>query len=151
AKTSALEIALPDWEIDEIGPSDLVDANTPINNRGPNVIFPLTQPTSGEVELTLKAHRNTTAAVSHLEITTPVPAADVIGPALVAILPADNVRLRPRESELQGLVHPSATPRLRLPIREQPSLVYRSEQPQATFVSDVELLPQSITAGVQTD
>jgi hypothetical protein len=151
AKASALEIAIPGWEIDSIGPTDVVDANAPLNSRGTSTIVPLTKPTTGEIELSLKAHRNLPAATSRLEVSMPQPAADVVGPALVVLLPADNVRLRAREDELQGMVHPSVTPRLNLPVREQAPLIYRDEQTQATFVGDLELLPQVIRAGIATD
>ncbi len=151
AKTSNLEIAIPGWEIDAVGPTELVDANAGLNNRATSTIVPLAQPTAGEFELSIKAHRNLPPNTSRLEITMPVPSADVVAPAVIALLPADNVRLRPRENELQGLVHPSIVPRLKLPVREQPPFIYRGEQVQATFVGDLEMVPQVVGAGVESD
>ncbi len=111
AKTSNLEIAIPGWEIDAVGPTDLVDANAGLSNRATSTIVPLAQPTSGEFELLITAHRNLPPNTSRLQITVPAPMADVVAPAVIALLPADNVRLRPRDNELQGLVHPSIAPR----------------------------------------
>jgi hypothetical protein len=151
AKTSTLEISLPNWEIDECGPSDVVDINAAPANRPAGFTIPLLEATSGEIEITLKAHRAIPADASHLEIAIPLPAADVVNPALVAIVPADNIRLRPREDELQGLIRPSVAPRLTLPAREQASLFYRGEQPQAMFVADMERLPQAIHASAYSE
>ena len=134
---------MPGWEMDEVGPASLVDGTNSLSNH-PQILCRALDPTSGEIEITLQAHRSTAADSSGLEISMPVPAADVIGPASVALIPADNVRLRPRDDELQGLVRPSVPPRLKLPIREQAPLMYRGEQAQATFVGDLELLPQVI-------
>jgi len=151
AKTSTLEIALPGWELDDWGPSDMVDVNAAPPNHAASFAVPLLQATSGEFEITLKAHRDLPANTSRVEISLPLPTADVIGPALVALVPADNVRLRARDDELQGLVHPSVPPRLTLPSREQAPLLYRGEQPQATFVGDLEQLPQAISAAVHSE
>ena len=150
-KTSALEIAMPGWEVDEVGPANVVDGTNSPTNHSTNFSVALPEPTSGEIEITLQAHRSTDADTSRLEISTPVPAVDVIGLTSVAVVPADNVRLKPVEEELQGLVRPSVPPRLKLPIREQAPLVYRGEQTQTTFVADMELLPQVMKAGVQSN
>jgi hypothetical protein len=151
AKTSNLEIAIPGWEIDAVEPANLVDANAGLNNRATSTIVPLAQPTSGEFELSIKAHRNLSPGASRVQITMPVPIADIVAPAVIALSPANNIRLRPREDELQGLVHPSIAPRLKLPVREQPPLIYRGEQVQAAFVGDLENVPQVVAAGVESD
>jgi hypothetical protein len=86
-----------------------------------------------------------------LEIVLPIPLADVPGPALVAFVAADNVRLAPAENEQQGLTRPTVAPRMKLPAREQSPLFYRAEQPQAQFVAAIERLPQTVKAGVETN
>src|SRR6201999_3382468 len=96
AKTSNLEIAIPGWEIDAVEPANLVDANAGLNNRATSTIVPLAQPTSGEFELSIKAHRNLPPGASRVQITMPVPIADVVAPAVIALLPANNIRLRPK-------------------------------------------------------
>ena len=85
AKTSALEIALPGWEIDEIGPVEIVDTDTSLANRSNEFTIPLLQPISGEAELTLKAHRFLPKNAARFEIGLPLPTADVVSPAVVAL------------------------------------------------------------------
>src|SRR5262249_46357572 len=53
AKTSVLQVALPDWEIDDVGPVDLVDPGLTLATHAPLLTVPLKQPTSGEVELVI--------------------------------------------------------------------------------------------------
>jgi hypothetical protein len=151
AKTTALDISMPGWEIDELGPAEVVDANAPLANHGATFAVPLLQPSGGEVELTFKAHRPLPADATHVELSLPTPVADVSGPAMVAIVPADNVRLRPRDDQLQGLVRAAMAAHLKLPASQQPALVYRAEQSQATFIADIDRLPQVINGGVQSN
>ena len=54
AKTSSLEIALPGWQVDEIGPEGAVDGDAELGNAGPVFSVPLLHPTSGELEVTIK-------------------------------------------------------------------------------------------------
>ena len=151
AKTSSLEIALPGWQIDELGPEGAVDGDAELGNAGPVFSVPLLHPTSGELEVTIKAHRDLAADASHLEIAVPIPAADVLGPALMAVVPADNIRLAPKDGEQQGLTRPTVPPRMKLPPREQSPLFYRAEQPQAIFVGTLERLPQVVRVSVESN
>jgi hypothetical protein len=144
AKTNALEIAMPGWEIDDVGPSDLVDAETVGRNSGPVFSIPLLQFSSGEFEIKLAAHRELPSGTGRIEIALPVLAAETVAPAIVAVVPADNIHLQPREDEFQGLVRPTLVPRIKLPLREQAPLIYRSEQNQALFVADTKRLPQVV-------
>jgi hypothetical protein len=146
AKTSALQIAMPGWDIDEIGPPEVLEADVPPANAGSNLTVPLLQPVSGELQLTLKAHRDLPAGNSRVEFALPIPGAAVLGPATVALVAADNVRLRPKEAELQGLVRTAVAPRIKLPPREQLPLFFRGEQAQATFVGQLEQLSQLVSA-----
>ena len=57
AKVSTLEIAIPGWELDEVGPDNLVNADGVTTNSGV-VSIPLSRPSSGSVELQLRAHRS---------------------------------------------------------------------------------------------
>jgi len=151
AKTSSLELAIPGWQIDEIGPENVVDSSSSLANAGPTISMPLLHPTAGDVELTLKAHREVPAKASDLEIKLPVPVADVLAPALIAFLPSDNIRLAPTEGEQQGLSRPTVPPRMKLPVREQSPLFFRQEQPQATFTGIMERLPQVVRVGIDSN
>jgi hypothetical protein len=150
AKTSSLEIALPEWEIDEVRPGETVDVDAIVGLAGQITQIPLRQPVSGDVALTVLAHRKLPANSSRIEVVLPAPTADSIGPAIIAFLPANNVRLRPRETELLGLVRTAIAPRIQLPQHEQPAIFYRAEQASGTFIADLERLPQSISASVES-
>jgi hypothetical protein len=151
AKTSSLQIAMPGWDIDEIGPPEMLEADVPPVNAGPSLTVPLLQPVSGEVQLTFKAHRDLPADNSRVELALPIPAADVLGPAVVALVAADNIRVRPKDAELQGLVRTSVAPRIKLPQHEQSPLFFRGEQAQAVFVGQLEQLSQVISASADSN
>ncbi len=150
AKSSALEIAMPGWEIDELRPAGIVDADSIPPTGLPVSTIQLTQPLLGELELTLKAHRDLPTNAGRIDLPLPMPTADVVGPAILAILPADNVRLRPRDSDTQGLVRITIPPRMKLPVQQQPPLFYRAEQLPAVFVADLERIPQSVSTSVES-
>jgi len=151
AKTSSLQIAMPGWDIDEIGPPEMLEADVPPVNAGPTLIVPLLQPVSGEFQVTLKAHHDLPADNSRVEFALPIPTADVLGPAVVALVAADNIRVRPKESELQGLVRTAIAPRIKLPPHEQSPLFFRGEQAQAVFVGQLEQLSQIVSASVDSN
>lgn len=149
AKAFALDFELPGWVIDEIGPANLVDAESGLGGSGSPYSVPLIEPIAGQAELTIHAHRELAADASRVELTLPVPQCDVLGPATVVILPADNVRLRPRDEAITGLQRQSAAPNLPLPAMQQRGLFYRGERAGAKFIADIEQLPQAV--GVTVD
>jgi hypothetical protein len=151
AKTSSLEIAMPGWQIDEIGPENTIDGNAALENQGASLNVPLLHPTSGELEVTIQAHRDLAPMSSELEIKLPVPVADVPGPGLVALVAADNIRLAPSEGEQQGLTRPTVAPRMKLPAREQSPIFFRQEQPQAIFTGIIERLPQLVRMSIDSN
>ena len=69
----------------------------------------------------------------------------------MAVVPADNIRLVPKDGEQQGLTRPTVPPRMKLPPREQSPLFYRAEQPQAIFVGTLERLPQVVRVSVESN
>ncbi len=150
AKASSLDIAMPGWEIDELRPTGAVDVDAIPATSGAISTIQLTQPTTGELELTLKAHRELPTNAGRIDLPLPAPTADVVGPAILAVLPADNVRLRPRDADSQGLSHITVPPRMRLPVQQQPPLFYRAEQLPAVLVADLERIPQSVSVSVES-
>ncbi|HEY2759337.1 MAG TPA: hypothetical protein VGI75_01300 [Pirellulales bacterium] len=151
AKASSLEVGLPGWEIDDLGPAEIIDTDTSLANRSAQFSLPLLQPTSGELELTIHAHRAIAKDTNQVTIELPQPAADVVAPALVAVSPADNTRLHAPDEELEGLSRTAVPPRMKLPPQEQPPLFFHAEQAEATLVLDIERLPQTISASVKSE
>ena len=72
AKIATLDVAMAGWELDEIGPDNLVvpDAVTP---HGGETNIPLVQPSSGTLELQFRAHRAIEAGAKSLSVTLPHP------------------------------------------------------------------------------
>ncbi len=148
AKAFSLDVGLPGWEIDELGPPEIVDDEAVIGTTSESLRLPLVQAVSGDVEVVLKAHRNLDISVGKLEISLPTLSADVQGPAVVAVVPDNNISVRPIESETSGLRRETTIIGMRLPSRQQPPLVYRADQSQAKFVAEVQKLPQVLQAAV---
>ncbi len=150
AKAFALDVGLAGWQIDEIGPAGTVDSDAALASTGPVVKAPLLQATTGDVEVTIKAHRGIPADAKRVELTLPTLFADVQGPALVAVAPADNVHLHPVDAELVGLRREAALPGMKLPPRQQAAFFYRGEQAAAKFVGEIQRMPQVVSAAVDS-
>ena len=103
AKLFQLEVALPGWELDKIRPEGLIDMGAASTSPAGMITLPLVEPATGDIELTLTAHRRNLAGEKTIAWTLPQPRADVVGPAEVAILPADNIELTPRPAQMIGL------------------------------------------------
>ncbi len=147
AKIATLDVAMPGWELDEVGPDNLVvtDAVTP---HGGEIDIPLVQPTSGTLELQLRAHRAIEAGAKSLSVALPQPRAGTSGPASLAVLAADNVELIPNKQAIEGLVQQRLAPAMKLPERQQAPLFYRGTMGPATFSADFRVHGQRITVDV---
>ena len=150
AKLRTLDIELPGWEIDEVGPPALVNLDAALPSDGLVSSIPLVQAAPRQFEVVLRAHRAIAAGESELSLELPRPHADSVSPAIVAILPADNVELSPRPSAMAGLVLQSLRPQMKLPERQQDPLVYRTEGAESRFVAALQLHAQAISADVQS-
>jgi hypothetical protein len=150
AKVYAFTIRLPGWEVETVSPSNVVDADAIVIGERGVVAVPLLQPTTGEVELVLKARRDLAASPAEIALPLPVPEATSRTPATVIVLADDNVELTPLPKKMAGLSPLQLAPRVRLPARQQPALYYRSEADPAEFVAAMEVHPQSIASGVSS-
>ena len=118
-----------------MGPRNLIDVDEALASEPTRLLIPLQTPTSGELEVTFKAHRATTPGKT-LEVQLPRPVADLPGPAEIVVLPDDNVELTPRSEAFVGLIRQSATPTMKLPERQEEPLVYRGDAQLAKFVAE---------------
>ena len=149
AKVFAVEIAMPDWQIDEVGPESVVAIDgVPTGTPGPLLSLPLVSPTIGQFEVRLKAHRPLPAEAKSLSLALPQPQASAPAAAVVAVLPADNVEILPDSQATTGLLRQQAAVPLELPPRQQEPLFYRSDAPKAVFAAELRRHRQKITAGV---
>jgi hypothetical protein len=148
AKVFSLELDLPGWTVDEVGPPTIVDINTLAPGEDARLIVPLVQPTIGDVALTLKARRPHSSNPDDLEISLPTLVADSPKPATVIVLPADNVELQTRSAQLVGLSPQGMPSGLQLPLRRQPPLVFRAERTAAKYVAALTVQPRRTSVRV---
>ncbi|HTU25169.1 MAG TPA: hypothetical protein VMF30_07215 [Pirellulales bacterium] len=147
AKLRKLEIDLPGWQIDDVGPPSWVNPEAALETDGAVCSIPLAQPAAGSFDITLRAHQPLAGGDAELSFDVPRPHADTVGQAIVAVLPADNVELSPRAESMIGLAQ-SLRPPIKLPERQQDPLFYRAEGPDARFVAGIKLHEQTITSDV---
>jgi hypothetical protein len=144
-KTFALDVALPGWQLDEVGPENLVAVDGVATSPLGLCSIPLLQPSAGQFEVRIRAHRPIPAGSQTLSVTLPQPQATAPASAIIAVLPADNVELLPDNKAMAGLVRQQLAAPLELPPRQQEPLFYRNEGGQAVFAADLRRHPQRIS------
>ena len=147
---STLEIGIPGWELDEVGPDNLVAIDGATTDSGV-VSIPLKRPSSGSVEVRLQMHRPIEAKAASLVVPMPRPRGGTVGPASLAVVPADNVELTPNARAIAGLVRQATAPSLKLPARQQDPLLYRGAGGDAVFAADFRVHPQRIAVDVGSE
>ena len=149
AKVFAVDIAMPDWQLDEVGPESVVAIDgVPTGASGPVLSLPLVSPTVGAFEIRLKAHRPLPAETSSLSVALPQPQTSAPASAVVAVVPADNVEILPDIQATTGLLRQQAPVPLELPQRQQEPLFYRSDATKAVFAAELRTHRQKIAASV---
>ncbi|MCE5304054.1 MAG: hypothetical protein LLF97_13230 [Planctomycetaceae bacterium] len=145
AKLATLLLNLGDWELEEVGPEDLVAVDG-VTSSGAEVAVPLVHPSSGALELELRAHRRLTPDAHVLQFALPQVHGGSSGPAGLILVPDDNVELTPNNARSEGLVRQPTSPfHPTLPKRQQAPLYYRSTGGQAVFVADLRVHRQRVT------
>ncbi|MGI8978420.1 MAG: hypothetical protein ACR2FY_04270 [Pirellulaceae bacterium] len=124
ARPPRLAIALGDWQLDRAGPEALVEQELLDVAQNP-LSLPLKAGPTGELELKLELHKETTPGSSWIAFDLPRPVADLLDPASVIVLASDNVEIVPRTREVSGLTSDDLPQSIKLPDRQQPPLVYR--------------------------
>ncbi len=145
AKVKALRLAMPDWEIDEAGPENLVAQEGVDRGENGLVSIPLRQPSSGKLELRFRAHKTLDKSAGFFSVALPQPQVLSPGPAIVAVAAADNVELKPDVKSMQGLIRQQIAPPVKLPERRQEALYYRSEGKDAVFAAQMRVHPRRVT------
>ena len=149
AKVCAVDVAMPDWQVDEVGPESVVAVDgVPAGASSPLLSLPLVSPTIGQFEVRLKAHRPLAPDAKSFSLVLPQPQASAPAAAVVAVLAADNVEIVPDNQATAGLLRQQAAVPLDLPVRQQEPLFYRSDAPKAVFAADLRRHRQKVTAGV---
>ncbi len=145
AKIRSLEVELPGWELDMVGPGNLVNVDAVPVQSDP-LLIPLLQASSGELELTLEAHQKISPNLGVVTLELPRPRAETIAPANVAVVPADNIELTFEAEQAAALAPQTVRPQMKLPERLQDPLFFRAEGTAAKFVASVKVHEQAISA-----
>ena len=147
ARVGALEVGLADWEFEDVGPDNLV-APEGVHIDEHNLLrIPLVQPSTGQLEIHLRARKGIAPGSSTIAVNMPQPRVQSLGPAAVAIVPADNVELTPQAEAIVGLVPEVGSP-IKPPPLQQAAMFYRMEAAKATFVAGFRVHQQQINVEV---
>ncbi len=143
-----LSIDLGNWSIAKAEPDTVLDP-TRLSREARPLAIPLRDDIAvpADFEIKLEAQQTLAENSSVVDFLLPRPDADIVTPASVTLLPADNVQLTPSTTELQGLLADIAASSARLPTRGQPALTYRdlSTGDPTRFVGTIKLLPRRTT------
>jgi len=149
-KARVLDIELGDWEYDEIGPEDIVAVDRVIESDSGRLSVPLRQPSSGKIEVTIKAHRPVATGAETLRLTFPRPVATTVSPATVVIVPEDRVQLTVDATATRGLSRQPSAPPMVVAEYQQPPLFYRGDPAKAVFVAAHRVHSQQIVVSSTT-
>jgi hypothetical protein len=155
ARAAGLTVDLAGWQLDQITPVDLLDLTSVTadpEKPGPRTIPFLPGAVIGaELELQLEAHQPLDPDAGELSLSVPRLVADVVSPATVVVVPADNVELTPLVDKIERLsLDPTLQP-ARVASSQQTPIAYReigSDQP-ATFAADYRVRTQWTTVGAR--
>ena len=150
AKVFSLDVTLPDWDLVEVGPENLVKVDQVVQLENHQLRIPLAQPSTGNIELHIQAKRTLAKDKGPLSLGFPQPEVNWPGPSTVVILPADNVELIPDTQASTGLVRQQIGPEIKLPKRQQDPLFYRGDTADARFVANFQVRTQKIDIDVDS-
>jgi hypothetical protein len=151
AKTSVLDLGLPGWTLDEVGPDNLVAVDAVATSPAGTVSIPLTTPSIGPLEIDVRAHQRLEPGAKSVSFALPQPPDGSVSPASVVVLPADNVELSVDSKATAGLIRQQNAPPMNLPERQQAPLFYRDEAPKAVFAAAMTTHNQSIGVDVASE
>ncbi len=151
AKEHDFEIRLPGWEIDQVGPNNLVDTQRIVySKRDPFTVHLRSPGQSGPFEITLDAHQQHRSDATKLSFQLPQPVADTLVPAAVVVVPADNVSLLPSSDGTQGLIPQRTAFDLPLPASRQLPWHFLADGATAKFDADFRVHTREIEVSVST-
>ena len=125
SRVTELATDLGKWKLQQISPADLFEIPEPSGDGKLKLEARTGTTLPSELELKLEAYQPHDPASETLSFDLPVLQGDIVSPATVIILPADNVELTPNMEQIAGLSPDSAQLSLRPADRQQPPLVFR--------------------------
>lgn len=149
-KAYFLDIDLSGWTVEEVGSASLIKDDAINLEVVDPLSIPLRQASTGQFAITVTARRTLQVDAATLLLAMPQPQKCTVRPAIVAVVPDDNVRLIPRPGESVGLT-PAQTPAdMELPERQQEPLIYRAagDDTVPVFSADMSVQSRSVEVDV---
>ena len=141
-----LKISLPNWDIEEVGPSSVVNSAAVSESSG-SITVPFSKPIAGEVVVELRCSRRIDPDSEVVRWETPVPEADFVGPARVGITSESNIELVPDTEQIIGMSRQVAS-QADKSFADISRMSYRVEANESTFVGTRRILGQQIEASI---
>ena len=141
-----LKILVPGWEIEEVGPSSVVNSAAVSESAG-SVTVPFLKPIAGEIVVELQCSRRINPDSEVVTWDTPIPEADFVGPARVGITSDSNIELVPDTEQIVGMSR-QVSSQADKPLADLSRMSYRGEANKSTFVGIRRILDQQIEASI---
>ncbi|MFM8733771.1 MAG: hypothetical protein ACKOC8_01030 [Pirellulales bacterium] len=147
---SSISIGLDSsWSIDEVGPAGAIDVAAVVSERGETVI-PFTQALAGDTVVEVRASRPVDKSSARIAWKTPVPRADLVGPAAVIVASQSDIELVPDNEGIAGLVRQTAAA-VALGDAGDTALVYRLDGAEGSFAAARRSLPRRVESQITAD
>ncbi len=146
APVSRLVVAHEDWQIEEVGPPGIVDA-TGLVSEGGTLSIPFVQPLSGDAVIEMRCSRPLERAATEVSWQMPVPKADLVGPATVAISAESDIELIPDGAGMRGLTR-QISPAVTRIAGDATRLAYRVDGLESSFRASRRYLERRVDATI---
>jgi len=148
ARVHSLQVDLADWVIDDVEPDTLVDGDQLVTSQRAPLSIPLRQGTAGEFEVVLRGRLEFANTAEPIRFAIPKPRVSALAPALVVIVPDDEVDVQVQDTGTLGLVRQYSRPPIELPQRQQAALVFQTTGEAATLTARVQSQQRSVATNV---
>ena len=141
-----VRLAIPGWDVEDVGPAGIVDTARVAVDEG-EVSVPFLQPLAGDVVVELSCSRPIDRVNTLLRWTTPVPRADLVGPASLTITSDSDIEVIPDNELIEGMSRQVAVQQGKV-AGELPRMTYRVEATEAIFAANRRFLDRQVDATV---
>ncbi len=141
-----LNIAVPGWKIEGVGPPSVVDSASVSESSGV-VTVPFLKPIAGEVVVELQCSQRVDPDSEKVRWTTPVPEADLVGPARVGITSESDIELVPDTERIVGMSRQVSSQPNKSSV-DLSRMSYRVEADKSIFEATRRILEQQIDASI---
>ena len=150
ARAFAMQVGLPGWELDDVAPRATFDVDRVAVEADKLVRVPLLQPTTGEVELILRCHRDLSPDTTQIDFDLPRAVADTVDPAQVMITPAADVSLHIREGDVIGLTRVRGDVTSSGGEENHDAILFRGNSGELRFAGDLHVESRSVVAEIRS-